>query len=438
MRWEIEPLKPKSPHPVAKSGQPRRVAVRAAAPKKKRRAGPAHVALIVETSLAYGRGLLHGIGQYIRENGPWSVYLEQRSLYDPPPPWLKGWKGDGIISRASSPEMAKLIVDTGIPTVDLNEEVMGLGLPLIYNDHHLIGRMAAEHLLERGFTHFGYLGLEAMEWSRRRQQGFVTAATAKGFGCDVYQNPASSASARLDGAGQLPNRFAGLPRWEDELERVARWVIELPKPAGVMACNDFRAVQLLDACRRAGVAVPEQVAVIGVDNDVACELCNPPLTSVIPDAERIGYEAARMLDQLMKGQKPPFHEKYVPPRGMVTRQSTDVTAINDPIVAGAIHFIRRHACDGIGVDDVVDAAKVSRSVLQRRFRLLMKRSIHDVILNIRLERVKQLLIDTTLSLPDIADRTGFNHSEYLSMVFKQRTGQTVTAFRKSRDVKTVG
>jgi len=387
-----------------------------------RRTGPPHVALIVETSLAYGRGLLQGIGQYIRENGPWSVYLEQRSLYDPPPPWLKGWKGDGIISRASSPEMAKMIVATKIPTVDLNEEVMGLGLPLIYNDHHMIGRHAAEHLIERAFTHFAYLGIEGIDWSGRRQQGFVSAVNSRGYQCDVFQNPRSKA------------KHTKQPRWEDELTRVTKWVRNLPKPVGVMACNDFRAVQLLDACRREGVAVPEQVAVVGVDNDIACELCNPPLTSVIPDSERIGYEAAKLLDELMKGNKPAFYEKYVPPRGIVTRQSTEVTAINDAIVAEAVHFIRQHACEGISVDDVVDASQVSRSVLQRRFRELMKRSIHDVILNVRLERVKQLLIDTKLSLPEIADRTGFNHSEYLSMVFKQRMGQTITAFRKSKSV----
>ena len=413
--------KARRPNPPANSGQRPKVETRRA--PVKRRSGPPHVALIVETSLAYGRGLLQGIGQYIRENSPWSVYLEQRSLYDPPPPWLKGWKGDGIISRASSPEMAKLIVDTGIATVDLNEEVMGLGLPLIYNDHHMIGRLGAEHLIERTFTHFGYLGFDGIEWSRRRQLGFVSTVSAKGFRCHVFQNPPGAV------------RHHGHPRWEDELDRVAQWVRELPKPAGVMACNDFRAVQLLDACRRAGVAVPEQVAVIGVDNDVACELCNPSLTSVIPDAERIGFEAAKLLDQMMQGQTPPFHERYVPPRGIITRQSTDVTAINDPVVAGAIHFIRQHACDGVSVDDVVDAANVSRSVLQRRFRDLMRRSIHDVILGVRLERVKQLLIDTKLSLSEIADRAGFNHSEYLSMVFKQRTGQTITAFRKARNVQ---
>lgn len=386
---------------------------------KRRRRGAPHVALIIETSLAYGRGLLRGVARYVRENGPWSVYLEQRSLYDPAPPWLKGWNGDGIISRASYPQIAKLVVDTGVPTVDLNEEVTGLGLPLIYNDHDLIGRMAADHLLERGFRHFAFMGHQGIEWSRRRHRGFVARVKEKGFGCAAFEDKGG-------GPGQ-PR-----PPWEAELDDVTRWVGRLPKPVGVMACNDFRAVQLLDACRRAAVAVPEQAAVIGVDNeDVACDLSNPPLTSVMPDAERIGFEAARLLDALMRGGKVERPEQFIPPKRIVTRRSTDVTAIDDPDVAEAMHFIRQHACDGIRVEDVMDVVDVSRSVLQRRFRAMLGRSIHDLIVAVRLDRVKELLAESDLALPDIAQRTGFRHSEYLSTVFKQKTGQTVSQFREA-------
>ncbi|MEX2214611.1 MAG: XylR family transcriptional regulator, partial [Phycisphaeraceae bacterium] len=238
---------------TAKSGRSRagvtsKPAVKVDGRRRARRAGPPHVALIVETSLAYGRGLLHGIGRYIRENGPWSVYVDQRSLYDPPPPWLKGWTGDGIISRASSPQIAKLIVDTGVPAVDLNEEVMGLGLPLIYNDHHMIGRLAAEHLMERGFTQFAFLGHDNLEWSNRRQAGFQRALAARDFSCDVFHFPG------VWTPGRAP------PRWEEEMDSLNGWLKKLPKPVGIMACNDFRAVQLIDACRRAQVAVPEQAA----------------------------------------------------------------------------------------------------------------------------------------------------------------------------------
>ena len=379
-----------------------------------------HVALIIETSLSYGRGLLRGVARYVRENGPWSVYLEQRSLYDPAPPWLKSWKGDGIISRASYRQIARLVVDAGVPTVDLNEEVTGLGLPLIWNDHRRIGELAAEHLIERGFTHFGFFGYANLEWSNSRLKGFQAEVIRRGLHCAEYASAIK---------GAIGSR---LPRWEEEIEHAARWIAQLPKPAGVMAANDYRAVQLLDACRRAKVAVPDQVAVIGVDDeDVACELANPPLTSIVPDAERIGYEAAKLLDIMMKGKRIPTHEQFIPPRGLVPRQSTDVTAIADPHVAQAMHFIRKHACDGISVNDVLDEVPVSRSVLQRRFRGMLGRSIHDVIRAVRLERVKMFLMQTDLSLYDIAQRTGFKHSEYLSSVFRQQTGQTISQFRQS-------
>jgi len=393
--------------------------------KKRRRTGVPRVALIIETSLAYGRGLLHGVARYVRESGPWSIYLEQRSLYDPAPPWLTDWKGDGVITRASSPDVAKLVVDIGVPTVDLNEEVIGLGLPLIYNDHREIGKMAASHLLDRGFKHFGFIGYRNIDWSDRRQEGFQTALGEHHMTCDVYQGPGTPVPGPLQ------------PNWENEMDQVVRWVKRLPRPAGVMACNDFRGMQLVDACRAAKVAVPDQVAVIGVDNEqVACELCNPPLTSVIPDAEGIGYQAAHLLDSMMKGRTPTAREQYVAPKGIVVRQSTDTTAIDDPVVVQAMHFIRQHACAGIGVEDVLEELAVSRSNLQRRFRAVLGRSVHDQIQDHRLERVKQLLRTTDLSLAEIADRSGFKHSEYLSVLFKRRMGQTITAFRQSQGFET--
>ncbi len=388
--------------------------------RKTKRTGAPHVALIIETSLEYGRGVLRGIARHVRENTPWSIFLEQRSLYDRLPTWLKDWKGDGIISRASSPGLAKSVASAAVPTIDLNEEVSGLGLPSIQNDHANIGELAATHLIERGFTHFAFIGYANVDWSQKRCEGFTAGLQGVGRTPTLYKGPGTTRPQKQ----QMP--------WEDEIGQVMNWIESLPKPCGVMACNDFRALQLIDACRRAGIAVPEQLAVIGVDNEeVACELSNPPLTSVLPDAERVGYMAADWLTRLMSGESLPSQSFTVPPKGIVTRRSTDVTAINDESVAAAIHFIRTYACDGIGVDDVVDATTVSRSVLQRRFRELLGRSIHDAILNERLERVKSLLMDTDLSLPLIALRTGFNHGEYLSKVFKQRFGQTVTNYRNN-------
>ena len=376
-----------------------------------------HVALIIETSLAYGRAVLRGIARWVRENQPWSVFMEQRSLYDPAPRWLDSWKGDGIISRASSRQMASRIAALGIPTVDLNEEVTGLGLPTVANDHLAIGAMAAEHLLDRGFRHFGFVGYAGIDWSGRRAAGFAQAVRARGWGCQEHLKPVGPGGRRGD--------------WEREMAALARWVRELPRPVGVMACNDFRAVELLDACRRAGVAVPEDVAVVGVDNeDIACELAHPPLSSVVPDGERVGHEAAKLLAGMMRGETPATRELTVRPLGLAVRQSSDVAAIADPALAAALHHIRRHACEGATVEDVQAASGLSRSVLQRRFRAVLGRGVHGYLIAARLERVKRLLRETALTLPVIAQRTGFRHSEYLSTVFKRETGETVTRYRQ--------
>jgi LacI family transcriptional regulator len=380
---------------------------------------PPHVALIIETSTSYGRRLFQGISHYIRVNGPWSVYLEQRSIYDPPPPWLKKWDGDGIISRAAYPEIAQLVRNLRIPTVDLNEQVLGLGLPLIFNDHEAIGRMAADHLLERGFRRFAFLGHPGIYWSEGRLRGFRRAVEVVGSTCEEHR-----------GTGKTLRRYHQRS-WEKEMEQVAAWVRGLPKPVGIMAANDFRAVQLLDACRRVGVAVPEEAAVIGVDNeDVACQMASPPLSSVVPDALHIGYEAAALLDTLMQRRSPPYRELYVPPVGIVTRRSTEATALSDPLVAEAMQFIRNGALQGIGVNDVLRRLVVSRSTLQRRFHQALHRTIYDAILAERLRKIKELLVETGLDRSAIAARTGFRHPEYLSHVFHKETGLTLRNYRR--------
>jgi LacI family transcriptional regulator len=378
-----------------------------------------HVALIVETSTVFGRGILRGISHYVRENGPWSIYLEQRSIYDPAPRWLKKWAGDGIISRAAYPELARLVLSLGIPTVDLQEQVLGLDLPRIINDNEAVGRMAAEHFLERGFMHFGFLGHTEIGWSEGRRAGFAKTLEAAGYRCDEFKS------------GRARRRYHQRS-WEQEQDHVAAWLLGLPKPAGVLACNDFRAVQLLDACRRAGVAVPEQVAVLGVDNEeFACEMSNPPLSSVATNPLHIGYEAASLLDRLMRGGKIYDRRIMVPPMGVVIRRSTDVGAISDPIVADAVQFIRQNACKGINIEDILEHLAVSRSVLQRRFRLELNKTIHEVIFKTRVERVKELLATTSLSREKIAHRTGFRHPEYMSAAFKEHTGGTLREFRKN-------
>jgi LacI family transcriptional regulator len=371
------------------------------------------VALLIETSNAYARGLLQGIVHYIREHQPWSFYLMEHGRGDDPPAWLETWEGDGIIARIETPRIASVVSHAGLPTVDVSAARLVPELPWVETDDEQIARLAVEHLLERGFKHFAFCGDGRFNWSVWREKHFCAQAAAAQQTVHCYR-PAEAIAA--DVAAHARD--------------LQRWLRELPKPVGVMACYDIRGQQVLDACRSAGLAVPAEVAVIGVDNDaLLCELASPPLSSVIPNTHRAGYEAAALLDRLMAGKKVPAKPHLIAPLGVAARQSTDVLAVDDRDVARAVQFIREQACAGINVSDVLRAVPLSRRVLEQRFQRLLGRTPREEILQVRLNRVQQLLADTDLTLYQIAERTGFEHVEYLSVVFKRETGRTPSEFR---------
>ena len=373
-----------------------------------------HVALIVETAKQYDRGLLRGIGRYIKGHGPWSVYLEERGPKDPIPPWLQGWRGDGIIARSRDAAMAGALLATGAPVVELRREAVGVDLPAVHCDDDAIAALAVAHFRERGFRHFAYCGRPVARWSDLRGAAFRRHLEAIGAAC-------------LD--GPTPRRSRA-PTWEQEQDDVARWLSGLPHPIAVLACNDIRGLQVLDACRRTGLPVPERVAVLGVDNDVTlCELADPPLSSIDQDLERIGYEAAALLDRLMAGEPPPDGPLLVEPLGVVGRLSTEAVAVDDPAVAAALRLIRQHACDGRGIDHLADRTGLSRRALQRRFKAVTGRTIRDEILDVQLARVRRMLAETDLKLDAIARRAGFRYIGYLCSFFKKRTGMTPGEYR---------
>lgn len=369
------------------------------------------VALLIETSNSYARGLLRGIVSYIREHRSWSLYLSEHNRGDKPPGWLKRWNGDGIIARIENAAIAVALRGVRVPVVDVSAARLIPSLPWFETDDVAIANLAAEHLLERGFKFFGYCGDDRYNWSNWRGEHFQNCIRAAGHACVVYR-----AKSALDD--------------EKQVDDIAGWVRTLPKPVGIMTCYDSRGQQVLDACRRIGVAVPDDVAVIGVDNDdLLCELSDPPLSSVIPNTHRTGYEAAKLMDEMMSGKQVAGQTHLIPPLGIATRQSTDVLAIDDRNVARAIHYIRQTACDGITVQDVIKAVPQSRRLLESRFRKLIGRTPHEEILRVKLDRVKQLLTQTDLPLEQIAERAGFTHVEYLTVAFKREVGIPPSKFR---------
>lgn len=395
-----------------------------APPAKTAPRGPRRrVALLIESSRAYGRGLLLGIAKFVREHHYWSVQSEEWKWTDPPPAWLRNWKGDGVIARVEVPELASVIRTLGVPAVDVRGSVTGYGLPLIDTEDRTVAHLAAEHLMERGFRNYAFCGFVGANYSDKRSAWFQERLGNAGFSCHVYAPPETSR-----GMETIEHEKRGLLFQK----HLAQWLVSLPKPVGIMACNDIRGQQVMNICHRLEMALPEEVAVIGVDNDeVLCELSDPPLTSVAPDTLRIGYDAAALLEELMSGRKAPETPLLVPPLGIVTRRSTDVLAINDRQLAAGMRFLREHAFEDITVSQVARAASMSRRVFERRFVAQVGRPPKAEVLRLRLERVKQLLIDTDWTLARIAERTGFKYGEYLHSVFSDKIGSTPGVFRRN-------
>ena len=378
-----------------------------------------HVALIVESAVAPRRMMLSGVARYIQEHEPWAVYLKPFGVEKSLPKWLAEWKGDGIIAAVKDPA-SDTVMHRGIPVVDVVGAFHHEEVPLVHTNDRSVGRLGAEHLLERGFRNFGFCEYAGEFWSEERRDGFEKTVRPKGFDCAIYRMP-------------MPGPGAGGPeQWEQQQRSLSAWLKELPKPVGVMASNDLMGQQLLEACQRLKIRVPEHVAVIGADNDEPiCRIASPPLSSVIINDHQRGYEAAALLDRMMAGAPAPREPIYVEPVGVETRASTDIMAIDDTTVVEALRYLREHCCDRINVDDVVREVPISRSVLERRFRKIVGRSINSEIVRLRINRAIELLTETALELKVVAQRAGFGTQSYMNAVFQAKVGKTPGSFRRT-------
>jgi LacI family transcriptional regulator len=324
----------------------------------------------------------------------------------------------GLIALVATSALTKALQALRRPLVNVGGVLADLPFPRVGVDHRQVGELAARHLRERGFRHFGFVGHPHHFYSTEREAGFRQglASTSHSLAC-YHERPARSYRHR----GRLLVLNEGLQRW----------LRGLSKPVGVFACHDVWALQVVEACRLTRLRVPDDVAVIGVDNDdLLCELGRPSLSSVVVPAERIGYEAAALLERLFERKRPPRKPLLIPPTGTVTRQSSDVLAGGDPDVTAAVRFIRDHGHQPISVDDVLRAVPVSRRSLERRFRALLERGLGEEIRRVNLERAKDLLATTALSIAEVAEQAGFASVHYLSRKFRKETGLTPTAYRR--------
>lgn len=373
------------------------------------------VAVLVEYSRAYGRGLIEGIVRYAREQGNWQLYSEPRGL-EGPPSWLCTWQGDGILARFSSRTVAESVRAIGLPLVDLYGTLRGT--PHAAGDNPAIARLAFEHLWERGFRRFAFCGLMPgrNRYIDERQACFCQQVAEAGYTCSVFATHI---------------RDLTVSDWESESQRLGAWLRQLAHPVGIFTSYDEVACFLLYACQRIGLRVPEDVAVLGAGNDpVLCELSQPPLSSIDLDPVRIGYLAAAMLDQWLRRRREPKDVIRVPPRRVVVRRSTDVLAVEDPKVAAGLQWLREHLSEGVRIPDLARHLCVSVSVLERKFAQVLGRSPKAALLRMQMERARELLVESDLPLKVIARRCGFHSEKYFCDIFYHYHGLRPAAYRR--------
>ena len=374
-----------------------------------------NVAALVDTATEWGRRLIRGIISYTHQHGPWFLWTHP-SVQRPPLHLPPGWQGQGIIARVANRNMARHVLSAGVPVVNVcTAEIPGIDLPQVVINLEAAARMAVHYLLDRGLRHFAYCGYHLQSYTQRHHGAFCKAVAEAGLASATYRPRRTSRDVEKG--------------WRQAQEDLQRWLLALPKPVGIVTWTGDRGQEVIHVCRRAGLIVPDEVAVLAADDDpLLCEACHPPISGIALTSEQIGYEAAAMLDRLMHGRRTK-RLVVIEPTRVVERQSTETLAMEDREVAQAVQFIRNHAALPIQVADVLRAVPLSRRQLERRFQKALGRTPASEIRRVHLERAKQLLLETEMAIPQVAAASGFGAREYLARVFKSETGLSPLKYR---------
>jgi len=374
-----------------------------------------HITVDLGLRTHYGRQVLLGVSRYVPRHCQWDIFVLTGFLG--PDRFPSQWRRSGVISAILSNDRIGALLKAGVPVINVSAKYEIPQIQTIVSDDHMVGTIAAEHLLDLGLKSLAYCGHSGFGFSHLRGDGFAEAARKAGAECSRCERP----------YGRGGKEWA---KWSD---RMGRWIWSLKKPVGIMAFTDAHAWRIQRVCRDIGMAIPEEVALVGVNNDsLIVNMCQPALSSVELNAVRIGYEAAEMLDGLIHRRHTPDFRKLVDPVGIVARGSSDIEAIEDTQIARALRFIKEHAVEGIEVEDVLDQVTISRRTLERRFRERLCRSPHDEIMRVRFERAERLLVETTATVATVAEGAGFGSLKNFHRVFKKRTGVTPAEFRNRR------
>jgi len=375
------------------------------------------VAIVVDAATSFSRGLLGGVSRWMTSHAGWLITVDDRHPDAPSPGWLLGWGGDGMISGLPERALPRPWRGRGRAVVHVRNRLSADRFAGVYPDDDSAMRLAVSHLIEIGLRHIGVCP-GACDAAVRRDAAVRFAGEA---GCSVDVFTTSS-------------RCGSRPRNAEPLgaKPLGRWLASLPKPVGVIATDDVLALNILEACRDQALVVPDDVAVVAVaDDDALCGLAMPGVTSVTHDRTRLGYEAARVLDEAMTTGTPSSSVVLVPPAGITVRQSSDVLAVDDADLRRAIRLIRERACADLSADRVATALGISRKLLDRKFQHLLGRTVHDELQRTKITEAKRLLAETDHKLLVVSVRAGFTHAAQLCNVFKSAVGMSPMQYRKS-------
>ncbi len=387
--------------------------------KRKSKSAMRRVALVMEPGQALTHSVSRGIFRFLLHRRPdWRLDMDG---FHPFIRWdrLNDWRGDGVISMVQTGEHREALRRLKVPVVRTSSRFTDRDLPSVFTDNEAVGRMAGEHLIACRLKHFVCAAEFLWDNEQLRRTGFVDALAAAGLDCVDLKIEVKPRSGRGRSVHRDPNIGA-----------ISKALLQAPKPVGVFAANPFIGPVLLEACREAELAIPEQVAVVVANYDpMICDLVYPPLSGIIHPKDAAGFQAAAMLDEMLQGRSPEPRNRLLPPIGVASQLSTDVLTANDMDVAAALRFMREHAEDEIRVSHVVDFVQVSRRSLELKFRACLGHTPAVELRRMRIERAKRMLIETDLPVLKVALLAGFNSRQVFSTIFREEAGVTPTDYR---------
>ena len=378
------------------------------------------IILLSDFSEEYNKNLLRGITRYSKDHGPWTfckmpTYYRETLGIDGILKWAQEWEANGIIGQFYNGEEVEKFTKARIPVIAQDFKERFTDIPNITGAYRETGALGADYFLKKGFKNFAFYGFGNIVWSRERAEGFEEKIQEAGFDVHYYENKDSR----------------GVDLWYYKPSALSDWLKSLPKPVALMACDDNQGHHITEAARHAGIRIPDELAVLGVDNDeMICDLSDPPLSSIELDSEKSGYEAARLMEQMIEDQVCCADDIVVNATQVVTRHSTDIFASKDKYIVSALKYIHGNLDKNLKVDQVLKEVPLSRRSLEKRFIMTTGYPVYEYIYNQRIEKFTQKLLETDMTIFEIALDLGLSDSKNIARQFKQIKGVTPMEYRK--------